>query len=229
MIVRATMVAAFALAAVAANAALASRSGGPAPTPVACGATFKTSAIRTSFSVPLSVALPPHWCAVAGGAPGTFGLIHVGTPVTDDRQWWGPDVMLVNGARVHRPSDAVSSKPAASDSTTFVPWPTDFFRYLTALPGVKVLAGPKPTTIGGLHGTQISVATPPMHPLIWMKNDFTWYGGGATGVDATAKRQYILVTVGHNKLLLSFADSPAAFAAHTALLRPVYQGIKFGS
>jgi len=230
VIASAITIVAFALAAVAANSALAFQNGGPAPTPLACGATFKTSTIRTSFSLPLSIALPPHWCAIAGGgAPGTFGLIHVGTPVSDDSQWWGPDVMLVDGARVHRPSDAVSSKPAAADSTQFVPWPAHFFRYLTALPGVKVLAGPKPTTIGGLHGTQISVATPPMHPLLWMKNDFTWFGGGATGVDATAKRQYILLTVGHNKLLLSFGDKPAAFAAHRALLQPVYKAIKFGS
>ena len=129
VIIRATMIVAFALAAVAANSALASQNGGPPPTPLACGATFKTSTIRTSFSLPLSVALPPHWCAVAGGAPGTFGLIHVGTPVGDDSQWWGPDVMLVNGARVHRPSDAVSSKPAAADSTKFVPWPANFFHH----------------------------------------------------------------------------------------------------
>ena len=229
VIVRAIMIAAFALAAVASGSAVASQNGGPAPTPLACGASFKTSTIRTSFSLPLSIALPPHWCAVTGGAVGTFGLIHVGTPVTDDSQWWGLDLMLVNGARVHRPLDAVSSKPAAADSTKFMPWPADFFRYLTSLPGVKVLAGPLPITIGGMRGTQISVATPPMHPLLWMKNDFTWFGGGATGVDATAKRQYILLTVGHDKLLLSFGDTPAAFAAHRALLRPVYRGITFGS
>ena len=62
-----------------------------------------------------------------------------------------------------------------------------------------------------------------------MKNDFTWLGGGATGVDATAKRQYILLTVGNNKLLLTFGDSRARFAAHAALLQTVYQAITFGS
>ena len=66
VIASAITIVAFALAAVAANSALAFENGGPAPTPLACGATFKTSTIRTSFSLPLSIALPPHWCAIAG-------------------------------------------------------------------------------------------------------------------------------------------------------------------
>ena len=94
---------------------------------------------------------------------------------------------------------------------------------------MKVLAGPKAITIGGVHGTQVVVATPSMHPLLWLKGDFTWLGGGASGVDSPGKRQLIVLTVGDRKLLLSFADKPATFAAHAALVQQVYQAIKFGA
>ena len=217
------------LAALTAGSALASHAGGAPPTPFACGQTFKTSTIRASFSLPLSVTLPARWCAVTGGAPGTFGLIHVGSPASDDRQWWGPDVILVDGARVHRPSDAASGTPATADATKFMPWPADFFRYLSGLSGVKVLAGPKLIIVGGHRGTQIVVATPRMHPLLWLKNDFTWLGGGATGIDPPGKRQLILLTVGKQKLLLSFGDAPGTFAPRAALLQPIYRSITFGA
>jgi len=61
----------------------------------------------------MKLTLTKHWQVLkadpAGPPPSeTFGLVHVGTPPADESQWWGPDVMIVNGARVHRAADAVS-------------------------------------------------------------------------------------------------------------------------
>jgi hypothetical protein len=77
----------------------------------------------------------------------------------------------------------------------FVAWPADFFGYLTALPGVRVVSRPTPVRIGGVRGTQITVQTRPMHPLIWLDGDTGWLGGGPSGVDPTLTRQIILLNV----------------------------------
>ena len=122
--------------------------------------------------------------------------------------------MIVNGARVHRAADAVSQRPAKADSSKFVPWPSDFFGYLSSLPGVKVIAPPKSVTIGGIRGTQFTVQTPPMHPIIWLKGDSAWIGGGPSGVDPAMTRRITLLNVKGKKLFLGFADTAANFKKH---------------
>ena len=103
----------------------------------------------------------PKQCAFSTA---TVVLVHVGSPVSDDRQRWGPEILLVDGARVVKPADA--ARPATYPTTsTSMPWPSNFLRYLSSLDGVKVVAGPSPVTIGGVKGRGHREGAP-MHPLI---------------------------------------------------------------
>jgi hypothetical protein len=184
------------------------------------------------FGLHLRLALPSHWRLLPADPQGppsneSVTLVHVGTPPADESQWWGPDIVIVNGARVHRQADAVSRKAATPDMSKFVAWPGDFFGYLTTLPGVRVVSGPGPVRIGGVRGTQITVQTPPMHPLIWLDGDTGWLGGGPSGVDPTLTRQIILLNVKGRKLLLAFADAPARFKTRWPQVRQLYSSIRF--
>ena len=58
--------------------------------------------------------------------------------------------------------------------------------------------------------------TPPMHPLVWLKDDFTWLGGGQTGVDGAAERRFIVLETGGHTLLISLANDPSTFEARNA-------------
>ena len=84
---------------------------------LAVASAWTASAVSSSSGPPLDVAtkgfglhmkltLPRHWQVLPSdpnGPPPTeaITLVHVGTPPTDESLWWGPDIMLVNGARVH--------------------------------------------------------------------------------------------------------------------------------
>jgi hypothetical protein len=123
---------------------------------VAAASAWTASALSSSSAQPLDVAtkgfglhmkltLPRHWQVLPldpdGPPPSEMvGLVHVGIPSSDQSQWWGRDIMLVNGARVHRAADVVSPQLATPDRSKSVAWPSDFFGYLSALPGVKVLS-----------------------------------------------------------------------------------------
>ena len=135
--------------------------------------------------------------------------------------------MIVNGARVHRAADAVSQRPATPDKSKFVPWPSDFFGYLSSLPGVKVIAPPKSVTIGGIRGTQSPSKTPPMHPIIWLKGDSAWIGGGPSGVDPAMTRRITLLNVKGKKLFLGFADTPTNFKKRWPIVEELFGSIRF--
>jgi hypothetical protein len=189
-------------------------------------------AASKGFGLHMKLTLSKDWRALpadfAGPPPAVaLTLVHVGSPASDQSQWWGPDVMIVNGARVHRADDAVSKEPANPDASAFVPWPSDFFGYLTSLPRVKVLAPPHAVTVGGIRGTQITIQTPPMHPIIWLKGDSAWIGGGPTGVDPAMTRRITLLNVKGKKLLLGFADSSANFKTRSPMVSKLFSTIRF--
>jgi len=200
---------------------------GPAPTATAsaAGTVFQSSLIN-NFDVPMRVTLPSDWRALTDVSR-TVTLVHVGTPASDQSQWWGGGASLVDGALVHQPADVVSDKPESPDKSNFMPWPADFFAYVTALPHVKVDQGPESITIGGVAGKQLIIETPPMHPLLWLKDDTNWLGGGQTGVDPVFKQQFILLNVRGRNVLLVFQDAPATFDQHLSLLQKVYDTIEF--
>ena len=180
----------------------------------------------------MKLALPSHWQVLPSdpnGPPASeaIALVHMGTPATDEAQWWGPDILLVNGARVHRPADAVSAQPATPDPSKFIPWPSDFLRYLSALHGVKVISPPRPVRVGGVRGTQLTIQTPPMHPIIWLKRDHGWIGGGASGVEPASTRQFVLLDVKGKKLLLVFADTAARFKSRWPMVQQLFRSIQF--
>jgi hypothetical protein len=189
-------------------------------------------AATKGFGLHMKLTLTKHWRVLpsdVGGPPPSeaIGLVQVGTPPSDQSQWWGPDIMIVNGARVHRAADAVSQQPATADSSKPVPWPSDFFGYLSSLPGVKVIAAPKSVTVGGIRATQFTVRTPPMHPIIWLKGDSRWIGGGPSGVDPAMTRRITLLTVKGKKLFLGFADTAANFKRRWPMVDELFGSIRF--
>jgi hypothetical protein len=210
---------------------------------LAVASAWASSAVSSASGTPVDVAtrgfglhmkltLPRHWQLLpqdpAGPPPSEMvTLVHVGTPSSDESQWWGPDIMLVNGAQVHRPADVVSRRSATPDASKFVPWPSDFFAYLSKLPGVEVVSTPRPVSVRGARGTGITIRTPPMHPIIWLKGDHAWIGGGPTGVDPALTRRIVLLNVKGKKLLLAFADTPARFRARWPLVQQLFGSIRF--
>jgi hypothetical protein len=185
-----------------------------------------TRAFADDFPLALRVTLPSGWKPLHD-IVGALGIVHTGYPEGPDATWWGPDLLLVDGAQIHDPSDVISSQPAAPDPSRFVAWPTDFFAYITALPGVAVVSGPAPITLGGVTGTQIVVSTPPMHPLVWLPGDSAWIGGGPTGVEPALQRRFIVLEDGGHTLFIAFADDPATFAARDAELRAILDSMTF--
>ena len=109
-----------------------------------------------------------------------------------------------------------------------MPWPSNFFRSLS-LHGVKVVAGPSPIQIGGVKGTTITVMTLAMHPLVWVKGDSAWLGGGRTGLDPAEVRQIILLQVNGRKLLLSFPDVSQNFSSRQLKVNDVWKSITFSN
>jgi len=158
---------------------------------------------------------------------GALGIVNTGYPEGPDTTWWGPDLLLVEDAQIHDPSDVVSSEPAKADRSRFVPWPADFFAYITALSGVTVVSRPEPIILGGIEGTQIVVMTPPMHPLVWLKDDFLWLRGGKTGVDPATERRFVVVERDGHTLLVQFANDPSTFSARDADIRAILDSISF--
>jgi len=201
-------------------------------TPSASGATgqiLDTATIGAPFDLAMTIALSKDWRPLYGEPQGALTLVHLGDPPDDTDQWWGPDIWLVDGATVHDPADIVSDQPATPDRSRFVAWPSDFFGYLASLPGVKVVKGPEPITIGGIRGTRIIVDTPPMHPIVWLKGDTSWMGGGPTGVDPASRRQVVLLEVDGRKILIGYADAPKTFDARLPLVEALFSSTEFGS
>jgi hypothetical protein len=200
----------------------------PSPVPTSAAPTdFDTRTIANDFALPMKVTLPVGWKPLHGDIVGSMGVVYTGYPEGPDSTWWGPDLLLVEDARIHDPSDVVSDVPATSDISRFVAWPADFFAYISALPGVTVVSGPESITVGGVTGTQIDVMTPPMHPLVWLKGDYTWLGGGKTGVDPALERRFVVVEAGGHTLFVQFANDPSTFGARDAEVRAILDSITF--
>jgi hypothetical protein len=192
----------------------------------AAPAVFDTRTIASDFALPMKATLPVGW-RVGHDIVGTLGFLNVGDPQGPESTWWGPDILLVEDALIHDPSDVVSSEPAEPDRSRFVPWPDDFIEYITGLPDVTVVSGPEPISIGGVTGTEITVMTPPMHPLVWMEGDYSWLGGGRTGVDGAAERRFIVLETGGHTLLITLANDPSTFDARNAELQTILDSITF--
>jgi hypothetical protein len=175
---------------------------------------------------PLAFSYGPEW-AVETGA-NHLDIIHKGNPAGPQSEWWGPGISFVDGALVHDPVDVISDQPASAAKADFISWPDDFLGYVASLPGVEVIEGPEPVTIGGIEGSRIIVKTPPMHPLVWLEGDQTWLGGGASGVDPELKRQMILLEVNGEKILLHFEDSANRFDNNYPLVQEIFDSITFG-
>ena len=190
------------------------------PTTVAAPTTIPDKTFQSSiFEVPVSFTYADEGWAVHEWSKNGIDIVY--------KDQWGGGVALVNGAMVHDPADMVSAEPASADRSKFIPFPADYFAYITSLPDVDVLQGPEPVTIGGMQGSQIIVHTPAMHPVLWLKDDFTWLGGGKTGIDGEFKRLMILLDVNGEQVLLEFDDSPEKFDERYPLIQEVFNSITF--
>ena len=201
----------------------------PPATDAAVNEIFDTATTGQMFDLPMKVTLGKEWRALPVDIKGAVGLVHVGTPADDQRQWWGPDIWLVDGALIHDPSDVVSDAPAKPDRSRFVAWPADLFAYISSLPGVEIVSGPEPITIGSVTGTQIVARTPQIQPLVWLEGDYAWMGGGGSGLDPAATRHIALLDVHGKKVYLSFVDAPEVFGARLPLVKALYASIEFGT
>jgi len=198
----------------------------PTPTP-ATATTYDTTSLGADFDLPMIVTLPPDWQALPApeyGPAGAFGFVHVGTPANDYAQWWGPGLFLVGGGSVLDPA-SMNDPSAGVDAKR--PWPSSYLDYLASLPGVSVVSGPEPITIGGVTGRRIVLRTPAMHPTIYLKDDTTWIGGGKTGIDPALQREDIELVVDGKPLILEYLDNPASFDEHDAVVDAIYQTIQF--
>jgi hypothetical protein len=197
------------------------------PTAPARSTTYDTAVLGSAFDLPMTVELPAPWMALTPpqyGPTGSFGWVHTGSPPEDDSQWWGAGLMLVDGASMADPADMDTP---ASPADTRLPWPASYLDYLAALPGVEVVEGPSPVTIGGVEGRQIVVKTPAMHPTIFLKGDRLWMGGGGSGIDPAFQRELTELTVGGKAVIIEYVDSPQVFEEHRRLIDEVIESITF--
>jgi hypothetical protein len=86
---------------------------------------FDTRTIASDFALPMKATLPVGWQAFHD-ITGALGLVNTASSASPSATWWGPDLLLVEDAQIHDPSDVVSSEPATADRDNFVPWPADF-------------------------------------------------------------------------------------------------------
>ena len=194
------------------------------PTATAVGRqVFDTATIAASFDLPMTIDIPDGWRPLTA-VRNVLTVVHLGSPPSDQSKWWGPDIALVDGARVVDASRIL--RPAFSDDTA-VPWPADFVSYLTSVPGVRITVAPEPITVGGVTGTRLILDTPAMHPVIWLKGDTTWMGGGSTGLDPALRRLVILLDVGQKRVFFQFADSPTAFANRLPAVESLVASMRF--
>jgi hypothetical protein len=156
----------------------------PTPDPLAGPTTFDATTID-GFDVPVTVQVPAGWIVLTPPryvAPRSFNLVK--GEFSDDSTWWGPGFAAVDGASVVAPA-FLDQKAARADPK--LPWPASFIDYVTGLPGVTVVDGPSPITIGGVEGRQIVVKTPAMHPLVYLR---TTSRGSAEGSPGSTRRWF---------------------------------------
>jgi len=184
---------------------------------------FDTATIPSTFRLPMTIDVPDGWRPLSD-VSGVLTMVHLGTPPDDESQWWGPDIALIDGARVVDPKKML--QPASGDSSP-VPLPADFMSYLTSIPGAKVVSGPEQVTIGGVTGTRLVLDTPPLHPILWLEGDSTWMGGGPTGLDPALRRLLILLNVGDKHVVIQQADGGEVFAEHAAAVESLIATMRF--
>jgi hypothetical protein len=205
-------------------AATATTAASSAAAPTTAEDILDTSSIGTAFDFAMRVPLPHGWLTVLppSAAPvHTVAVLH-GHP-GEESTWWGPGFMLVDGATVRDPADGA----AANSATAWVPWPASYLDYLAALPGVTIVEAPSTVTIGGVNGRAITVQTPAMAPTIWVKDDYTWLGGGATGMDPAFERRLVELTVHGTSLLIEYDDDPAKFDERIGDVESVLASVEF--
>ncbi len=146
-------------------------------------------------------------------------------PAVPQREWWGAGISLVDGAKVADPAKITDpAQMKTSSLSDFVPWPADFFAYVSSIPGMKVMQAPTPVTIGGVQGTQIIVRTPAvMHTMLWLKDDWTGLGDDYSN----RIKQLILLDVNGELVLLEFDDSPEKFDERYPLVQEIFNSITF--
>jgi hypothetical protein len=165
---------------------------------------YDTTSLGSLFALPITMRLPAGWIPLPPptyGPAGTVGAVH-GKLEGDDSTWWGFGFMLVDGASVLDPADLQDPQ-----GNTKRPWPASYIDYLAKLPGVTVAEKPSPVTVGGIKGREITVTTPAMHPTIFLKGDYTWLGGGKSGIDPAAFRRVLELTVKGKRLLIEYDDA----------------------
>jgi hypothetical protein len=142
-----------------------------------------TAALGKDFTLRIRVPITEGWFTLlpeANAPPRTFNVLQ--GDQNDDSTWWGPQFNLVEGAMVRDPTKTVDP---LDQKSAFVPWPASFIDWIQTYPGVEVLDGPTPVTVGGIEGRAITVNTPAMAPTIWLKA--TTRGSGA-GPQASTRR-----------------------------------------
>ena len=190
--------------------------------------TFDTTTLHSNFDLPMTVDLPADWITLSPPVnvpKGTFNFVHTGSPADDESQWWGPAINLVAGAWVADPAGI--DKPAGPGDA-LVPWPASYVDYLASLPGVTVVEGPSPVTIGGVDGRRVVVTTPAMHPTVHLKGDTgvarrrperARPGHGARGHRADGRREAAFI--------IEYDDAPQTFDEHRKQVDEILQSITF--
>jgi hypothetical protein len=199
-----------------------------APSAEAGPTSYDTTALGASFALPLTLELPAHWRALEApeyGAIGTVAFVHTGANPNDESAWWGFGLELVDGASVIDPASLTSTATSGNDMK-WLPWPASYTDYLAGLPGVEVAGGPEPVTVAGQPGTRVIFNLPAMHPTVYLKDDFTWLGGGQSGIDPVSKRQVIELKIGGKNVLIDYADSPTSFDSRLADVNAIIDTIK---
>jgi hypothetical protein len=187
---------------------------------------YATAELGPDFDLPMTIDLPAGWNPLPPpnyGPSSSLGFVH-GDLQGDDSTWWGFGLELVDGASVADPS--VMQTPATTADAKLA-WPASYLDYLAALPGVDIDDPASQITVGGVTGRSITVKTPPMHPTIFLAGDYTWLGGGKSGIDPALERRVIELTVHGKRLLIEYVDVPSAFPAHASQVDAVIQSIVF--
>jgi hypothetical protein len=170
---------------------------------------------NSAFRLSMNFTYGSGWVPITGDAPQTLDLIYEGNPTTSQSEWWGPSIVLVNGAQV----------PDPKEMTKLMPWPDDFFAYFASLPGVEVVQGPGEVTFGGVQGTQVIAHVSSFGPFIWLKNDSAWFAKKSSPDD---KWQLILMDVNGEHVLLWFPESAQKFDERYPLVQEIFNSITFG-
>ena len=195
-----------------------------APTPVpsmASATVLDTASLGDAFPLKMRMTIPDGWFTLLPPSyavpAGTLNVLH-GDPNGDHNKWQGPGFALVDGAMVRDPA-----KDTVTGKSDLIPWPASYLDYLAKLPGVEVLDGPRPVTIGGQMGREISVKTPAMAPTIWMKDDIEMLGGPTPAMS----RYLVELNVNGTPLLIEFDDGLTDYEGDFQIVKSLLGSIVF--